>query len=613
MGFRGRIFLGLVVVVAALALVTGVGALATGRSRLKAGIESDFRGAPALLRTRLAHHFELFKWEVAAWAEDKRYAAWLGRAAAADTLDGKVALEDLKAAHDGLGALALVSWDEFRVTNDRGQLLLDEHHQDAFGEDLSGDPAIKQALDGNEVLRLRGQQLEMIEAVSVESSVRGVMVAGVSLEPLRADMERFLRARVSFEGGALPDEPPRVVDHDGQSWLRARVAIPGLHGEPIGHATLERSLTAELTPFVDDLIFSLAIATAFGLIVALVLSLLLARSLGAPVSALAVATSEIGRGNYDYRVTLDRTDELGQLATAFNQMAKGLGQRIFFESALRRYLAQPVVEQLIADPTRLRLGGEKREVTVMFFDVAGFTTLAETMAPEELVALCNAYLDALIDAIFKNGGTFDKFIGDAVMAFWGAPITQPDHAARACRAALDMQAALRRFTAAHSDARVRELTGRIGLNTGEAVLGNLGSSQVMNYTAMGDTVNVASRLEGVNKLYGTSILVSEATLAGAPGTRAREIDTVRVVGRANSLKLFELLDDAAPPQAALASYAEGLVHYRERRFVEAQKAFQQAAAEGDGEAAPVMAERSAALAVTPPGAEWDGSHRLLRK
>ena len=127
-------------------------------------------------------------------------------------------------------------------------------------------------------------------------------------------------------------------------------------------------------------------------------------------------------------------------------MAKGLAQRVFFESALRRYLAQPVVEQLIADPSRLRLGGEKREVSVLFFDVAGFTTLAESMAPEELVALCNAYLDALIDAIFRHGGTFDKFIGDAVMAFWGAPIAQPDHAARACRAALDMQAALRNFT-----------------------------------------------------------------------------------------------------------------------------------------------------------------------
>src|SRR6185436_18904681 len=119
------------------------------------------------------------------------------------------------------------------------------------------------------------------------------------------------------------------------------------------------------------------------------------RSLGAPVKQLADATREIGRGNFEHRVHIARKDELGQLADAFNQMAKGLAQRVFYESALRRYLAQPVVEQLIADPSRLRLGGEKREVTVLFFDVAGFTTLAEAMQPEELVALSNAYLDAL--------------------------------------------------------------------------------------------------------------------------------------------------------------------------------------------------------------------------
>src|SRR5437764_6269474 len=210
------------------------------------------------------------------------------------------------------------------------------------------------------------------------------------------------------------------------------------------------------------------------------------RWMGAPASALAAATREIGRGNYDYRVDLKRRDELGQLASAFNQMAQGLSQRVFFESALRRYLAQPVVEQLIADPRRLRLGGEKREVTVLFFAVAGFTTLAEAMAPEELVALCNAYLDVLTEAIFRHGGTFDKFIGDAVMAFWGAPISEPDHARLACSAAIEMQRALREFTEGHSSPAVRGLRARIGLNSGEAALGNLGSSQIMSYTAMGD-------------------------------------------------------------------------------------------------------------------------------
>jgi class 3 adenylate cyclase len=421
----------------------------------------------------------------------------------------------------------------------------------------------------------------------------------------------MLRAEVRIDPAVLPDVPPSLVDRDGESWLMARVAIPGIAGAPIGHVILERSLTAELRPVVRDLLSAIAIATAAGLAVALFLSLILARSMGSPVSALAAATREIGRGNYEYRVDLKRRDELGQLATAFNQMAQGLSQRVFFESALRRYLAEPVVEQLIADPTRLRLGGEKREVTVLFFDVAGFTTLAEAMAPEELVALCNAYLDALTEAIFRHGGTFDKFIGDAVMAFWGAPIAQPDHAARACHAALDMQAALRRFASTHADARVRELRGRIGINTGEAVLGNLGSSRVMNYTAMGDTVNVASRLEGVNKLYGTAILASEATVG--PDTRAREIDLVRVAGRSTPLRLYELLDDSAAPPESLAAYAEGLAHYRARRFTDAEEAFRRARDAGDRGPAVVMADRCATFIQEPPPADWDGTHRLLRK
>jgi class 3 adenylate cyclase len=611
MGFRGRLFLGSALVVAALALVTAVGAIASGRARLQRAIEADFAAAPSLLRARLERSFELFKWEVASWAEDKRYAAWLGRASGADTFDGHVAPADLKAAHDGLGALALASWDEFRVTNDRGVLLLDQHHQDVFGEDLSGDAAIRAALEGREQLRLRGPLLEMIEAVAVEGNVRGVMIAGVSIEPIRSDLARILRADVRFDPAVLPEQAPQLLDHDGESWLSARVPIPGLGGAPIGHVLLQRSLTAELRPVVHDLLSAIALATAAGLVVALLLSLLLARSMGAPVSALAAATREIGRGNYDHRVDLARRDELGQLATAFNQMAQGLSQRVFFESALRRYLAEPVVEQLIADPSRLRLGGEKREVTVLFFDVAGFTTLAEAMAPEELVALCNAYLDALTEAIFRHGGTFDKFIGDAVMAFWGAPLAQPDHAARACRAALDMQAALRTFASTHPDVRVRDLRGRIGINTGEAVLGNLGSSHIMNYTAMGDTVNVASRLEGVNKLYGTSILISETAVV--PGIDVREIDLVRVVGRSTPLHLYELLDQSAPPPEALTAYAEGLAHYRSRRFVEAEQAFRRAHAAGDTTAAVVMADRCAALTREPPSADWDGTHRLLRK
>ncbi len=300
------------------------------------------------------------------------------------------------------------------------------------------------------------------------------------------------------------------------------------------------------------------------------------------------------------------------------ELGARLKERLFFESALRRYLAAPIVEELIHDPSRLRLGGEKRELTVLFFDVADFTSIAESLQADELVTLVNRYLDALVDAIFKHGGTLDKFIGDAVMAFWGAPLSQPDHAARALRAAVDMQRALRAFADSQSDPRVRGLHGRIGVHTGVAAIGNLGSSTVMNYTVMCDTVNVAARLERINKHYGTSISASQATLERAGWTDARELDTVRVRGRAASMRVFEVFDPtpgaagAAPPSAALEAYAEGLALYRERRFVEARSAFERALTSGDHACAATMAARAGSLALVPPSEGWDGAHSLDR-
>jgi class 3 adenylate cyclase len=279
-----------------------------------------------------------------------------------------------------------------------------------------------------------------------------------------------------------------------------------------------------------------------------------------------------------------------------------------------------VVEQLIAEPERLQLGGERREVTVLFFDVAGFTKLAEALSAEELVALVNGYLDELVAAIFRHGGTFDKFIGDAVMAFWGAPLPQADHAARACRAAIDMQRSFERYTAAHADLRVRSLHCRIGLSSGPAILGNLGSTHVMSYTAMGDTVNVAARLEGVNKIYGTTILAAESTVRAAAWDTAREIDLVRVMGRAEPIRIFELhaeRSDPASPSvellAAQSAYRAGLVALRGQDFAAAQACFRRARELGDGECAALMMQRAATLSSQSLAADWDGSYTLQSK
>jgi len=617
--FRQKIFVASTLVVVLLAAITGIVAVVSGQKRLTRGIEADFRRAPTILRERLQKKYGAFRAQVDAWAEDKRYASWLARASAADAPAGRLASADLKAAHDGLGEVLYSSWNQFRVTNDRGVLLYDVADPDALGRDLSSDAAVQRALSGDEVLRVRADGaaplLEMARAVTIEGDVRGVLIAGDSLEPIRAELESALRARVGIEAGGSGDGSVHTLERDGATWLKAQVSIPGLRpGEVIGRATLERSLSAELRPLERDLVRAMGLGSAAGLAVAVILSLLLARALAAPVGKLATATTEIGHGNFDHRVDIASRDELGLLGRAFNQMAAGLKQRVFFESALRRYLAAPVVEQLIRDPSKLQLGGEKREVSILFFDVAGFTSLAEELPADELVALVNRYLDELVAAIFKYDGTFDKFIGDAVMAFWGAPLEQNDHAARACRAATEMQHAFGRFVDQHADARIRALRGRVGLHTGVAALGNLGSTYIMNYTAMGDTVNVASRLEGINKLYGTSICASEETVARAGWPKARELDLVRVRGRQKPLRIFELFGAGeTPPPDALGAYAEGLSHLRARRFADALAAFERASAWGDGACAGVMAVRAAALAADPPPPDWDGAHNLITK
>jgi adenylate cyclase len=177
-----------------------------------------------------------------------------------------------------------------------------------------------------------------------------------------------------------------------------------------------------------------------------------------------------------------------------------------------------------------------------------------------------------------------------------------------------MQLALKQFTQAHSSPKVQALRARIGVHTGTAALGNLGSTQIMSYTAMGDTVNLASRLEGLNKMYGTAMLVSEDTVAAAKPGNAREIDRVRVKGRAAPVGVFELFDPAAPPRAeALAQYAKGLEHHRARRFAEAAAAFDAARASGDGACAEKMAARARALAAHPPAPDWDGAYTATEK
>jgi len=265
----------------------------------------------------------------------------------------------------------------------------------------------------------------------------------------------------------------------------------------------------------------------------------------------------------------------------------------------------------------------------MFADVAGFTTLAEGRDPGEVVLLMNECFEQLTGVIQRHGGTVDKFIGDAVMAFWNAPVAQADHAARALRAARDLLDAVARVNAGWSERSLPALGMRVGLATGPAVVGNVGSQTKFNYTVMGDTVNLASRVEGAAKVYGTASLVVDSTIAAAgltfdgstpsgPGAIAvRELDRLRVKGRGEAVTVFEVLtgapDDFAHAEA-MRAYAKGLEAYRARAFAEAEAQFDAAlklVAE-DGPSLEMKA-RCREYAVTPPPAGWRGDHVLTSK
>lgn len=215
-------------------------------------------------------------------------------------------------------------------------------------------------------------------------------------------------------------------------------------------------------------------------------------------------------------------------------------QKTFIKQAFRHYLSPAVIERILDDPSRLKLGGERREMSIFFSDLQGFSSISERLQPDELITLLNEYLSDMTDIILEEGGTLDKYEGDAIIAFWNAPIDQPDHAQRACRTALRCQQKLASRREEFKERFGAELHMRIGINTGEVAVGNMGSSERFDYTVLGDAANLAARLEGANKAFGTFLMVAESTWTAAAGTvEGRELGRLRVVGREQPVRVYE--------------------------------------------------------------------------
>ncbi len=387
------------------------------------------------------------------------------------------------------------------------------------------------------------------------------------------------------------------------------------------HLISQRELSREIRGKVESLWIQIMGISLVVLLLALVAAYLTARSSTRPLVYMARVAEKIGKGDLDQHVKVKTKDEVGKLAQAINEMVDGLKDRDFIRDTFKNYVAGSVVDDLLEHPEKLELGGERKELTVFFSDLAGFTTMSEALSATELINLINEYFGEMTTAIVEHHGTIDKYEGDCIMAFWGAPVDQEDHALNACKTALDNLARLREMWVEWEARGLTRIDMRIGINTGHMVVGNAGSPQLKNYTVMGDAVNLGSRLEGVNKLYGTRILISEATRkACGDAIVAREIDLIAVKGKSQAVRVFELIalaGDAEPSELeAIATFERGLAAYRDKDWDAAEKHFAAVQA-GHGEqsdgASKTFLRRVELFRENPPPETWDGVYTATVK
>ncbi len=410
---------------------------------------------------------------------------------------------------------------------------------------------------------------------------------------------------------ALASGPPARAPLGSDYWVRT---TPVSAAAPTAEFVLIASY-AEERAFVRRMRSSLLAVTAAILAASLAVTFTIARGITTPLRSLARAARRIGAGELDSEVRIASRDEIGELGDAFNEMTRGLRERDRLRRTFERYVSKEVAAEILQHPEVVPVGGVARELTVGFVDIGGFTHLAERLGAEAVVARLNEYFETVCGAVLARAGTVNEFVGDGVVVYWGAPIPQADHALRACLAALALRDALERLAAGWRTAGLPETRFRIGLHTGELIVGEIGSEERRAYRAVGDAMNLAARLEGANKLYGTRILISETTRAQAgDAILAREIDCVRVVGRTRPVRLFEPLAaarEAGPELRAFAArWDESLALYRAREFSAAARAF---AALAPDAAAAVLAARAEAFALAPPPAAWDAVHVLDTK
>jgi class 3 adenylate cyclase len=477
----------------------------------------------------------------------------------------------------------------------------------------------------NEIEAARKLIGALIEKNAASGDTRSLVRLQTRLDAAVEDSRRHLNDEISrllnlLETGNAPaiDEGLTRVDA-----LRDELnsKLDGIRADMLALLRADADLTTQKQRRVTLIA---AFLTLLAAVLGLVFSLLVSAGVTRPVRRLLEGAKAVEAGNLDEKVPITSKDEIGHLTTAFNQMIEQLRLKERIRETFGKYIDPRIVEGLIDRPM-LAAEGQRRVMTVLFCDVRGFTSTSEGMTPQGLVKVMNRYFSTMSGPIRDHEGIIDKYIGDAIMAYWGPPFT--DHAAQARLASMAALKMLELVPQLRTE--LPELLGvrslptafdlRIGIATGDVLVGSIGSELMMNYTVMGDTVNLASRLEGANKEYGGRILVSEATIAGASdAVEAREIDRVVVLGQNRPQAVFEIMGrkgELSPAQLELRDrFSEGLACYRRRQWDEARRAFEAALAivSNDGPSITFI-NRLDKLILRPPGEDWNGSWRLEQK
>jgi len=540
-------------------------------------------------------------------------AAGLGFVSHKGDADGIVRRVPLVARANGILVPSL-SAEALRVAQGAGSLVV--RSSDASGETDAGAPETVGLKIGEAEVPVteRGEIWMHYSLPAAERTVPAWKILSGRVPP--AEMERLFSGRIVLIGA-------------GAIGLRDLVATPMRERElgVVIHAqAVEQMVLGEFLERPDWAAgLEMTVLLAAGILLALLLP-----SIGALAGALLAGglMAAVGGGSWyafkAERLLLDPTAPILALlacylvATLFTYLREEK-QRRYIHGAFDRYLSPELVRRITDDPSRLELGGEVREMTVLFCDIRGFSHISERMGPQEIIRFLIAFLTPMTDLLLARKATIDKYIGDAILAFWNAPLDDPDQHENAARAALEMIERLDRLNETMPERKDSSWPGRveigIGLNSGPCCVGNMGSARRLSYSLIGDTVNLASRIEGLTKSYGIPILMGEELARALPGFATLEVDRVRVVGRDRPATIFALLGDEAlgrdPAFETFAGrHAEALDAYRDRRWDEAEEAL--AANEGPAAhygLARLYARYRASIRAwreSPPGEDWDG-------